>query len=390
MKLPPQPTTAAPQLVTGAASPRIHLRNASILSQNDSIMTNAAIAVHPVLAKRQARGWTQADLAQRAGISRAAVSAIEGATLNPSVTAALSLAEALGCSVEELFGQRRNATEATAQWAWQPRGEPCRFWEAEVDQRRLLFPVEATHINAIRHDGVWHQGVAAAAHEFDPARTLVLACCDPAAGLLASEYARESGFRLLVLPRGTAAALDLLSQRLVHVAGLHRSTSDHPDRNPATVQERLGTGYRLVRAADWQEGVALPGGDGTSTATSLLRKSRRWAARERGSAARECLDDLLGNRDFEGREVDSHAAVAEAVHAGWAEAGICVRLCADEAGLNFLPLRTESLDLCFPAATQHDPRLQALVRLLKHRAYRRMVSELPGYDARHTGESLSV
>ncbi len=354
-------------------------------------MSLGAAVIHPVLAKRRGHGWTQAELARRAGISRAAVSAIESKTLTPSVTAALSLAESLGCSVEELFGRRREASGGpAATWAWQPRGEACRFWEAEVDRRRLLYPVEASKLNPVRHDGVWNQGLVTADLESDPAQTLVLACCDPAAGLLASEYARESGYRLLVFPRSTGTALDLLDKRLVHLAGLHRSTADHPDRNPDTVRDRLGTGFRLIRAADWEEGVALPGDDGTSTPSSLLRRSRRWAARERGSAARECLEDLLGNRDFDGREVDSHEAVAEAVHAGWAEAGICVRLCADEAGLNFLPVRTEALDLCYPAASQHDPRVQALVRLLKTRGYRRLVSELPGYNARHTGESMSV
>jgi molybdate-binding protein len=116
----------------------------------------------------------------------------------------------------------------------------------------------------------------------------------------------------------------------------------------------------------------------------------RWAARESGSAARECLDELLGHRRFAGREVNGHAAVAEAVRAGWAEAGVCVQFSAEDAGLNFLPLRTETLDLCFPSGTQHDPRIQALVRLLRGRACRRLISELPGYDARETGEILAL
>lgn len=51
---------------------------------------------------RIARGWSQAELAQRAGVSHAAVSAIEGQRLVPSVPAAL--ARVLESSVEELFG----------------------------------------------------------------------------------------------------------------------------------------------------------------------------------------------------------------------------------------------------------------------------------------------
>ena len=124
--------------------------------------------------------------------------------------------------------------------------------------------------------------------------------------------------------------------------------------------------------------------------SAYLPRPLRWAARESGSAARECLDELLGRRRFAGREVNGHPAVAEAVRAGWAEAGVCVRLSAEEAGLNFLPLRTETLDLCFPAAWQHDPRIQALVRLLRGRGCRRLISELPGYEARETGELQTI
>ena len=53
-------------------------------------------------------------------------------------------------------------------------------------------------------------------------------------------------------------------------------------------------------------------------------------------------------------------------------------------------VRNESLDLCFPAAIEHDPRMQALIRLLRSRSHRRLIDELPGYDSSHTGEMRSV
>ena len=86
----------------------------------------------------------------------------------------------------------------------------------------------------------------------------------------------------------------------------------------------------------------------------------------------------------------SHSAVAEAVRGGWAEAGVCVQLCAEDAGLRFLPVRTESLDFCFAAAMEHDPRVQALIRLLRSRSHRRLIDELPGYDAANTGEITAI
>jgi len=347
-------------------------------------------ARNAVLARRRAHAWSQAELARRANISRAAVSAVEGERLTPSVTAALSLASALGCSVEELFGGRGASVPGEQEWAWAPRSEPCRYWEAEVNRQRFLYPVEALSLNPIPHDGLCEGGVCRASGEPPAETTLTVACCDPAAGLMAEEYARACGFRLLVFPRSGGAALELLRKGLVHVAGLHRSTAEHPERNAETVRAQLGEGYQLLRAARWEEGVALPADRAARSLASAARGSHRWAARERGSAARECLEELIGGRRFSGREVAGHAAVAEAVHSGWADAGICVKLCAEEAGLNFLPVRQEALDFCFANAVQHDPRVQALIRLLRSRSHRRLVSELPGYDARETGELSTV
>jgi molybdate-binding protein/DNA-binding XRE family transcriptional regulator len=352
-------------------------------------MKDINISYNPVQTRRLAKEWSQAELAERAGISRAAVSAIEGERLSPSVATALALATVFECSVEELFGRGGISKSHGSQWAWQPRGESSRYWEAEIGHRRLLYPVEAMNLNPTPHDGVWQDGVL---HDSGSAAetTLVMASCDPAAGLLSAEYFRASGFRLLVFPRGGRAALELLRQKLVHVAGLHYSTEDAPERNAETARTQFASDCRLLRVAKWESGIALAADNRSRSAESVARRPLRWAARESGSAARECLDELLGSRRFSGRKVSGHAAVAEAVHAGWAEAGVCVRFSAAEAGLNFLPVRKETLDLCFPTAFQHDRRLQALVRLLRGRACRRLISDLPGYDARHTGETTTV
>src|SRR6202044_3281905 len=53
---------------------------------------------------RQARGFSQQQLAGMAGVSRQAVSAVESGLSDPSLRVALALAHALGLTVEELFG----------------------------------------------------------------------------------------------------------------------------------------------------------------------------------------------------------------------------------------------------------------------------------------------
>jgi molybdate-binding protein len=116
----------------------------------------------------------------------------------------------------------------------------------------------------------------------------------------------------------------------------------------------------------------------------------RWVGRETGSGARQCLDELLGDRPPPRRLARDHRGVAEAVRAGWADAGICLRLAGEEAGLGFLPVREEAYDLCFPATLRDDPRLRALVAAVRSTAYRRLLDELPGYEPAGAGELRKV
>src|ERR1019366_29698 len=165
---------------------------------------------------RQQRGWSQEELAQRAGISRAAVSAIEVQRLVPSVAAAIALATTLDCRVEDLFGVASSET-AEKCWACLPNYEPCRFWHAEVGGRQVVYPVEASLAGVLPHDGIFQNGRWNLSGDALPEETLVMASCDPVTGLLANEFARSSGFRLLVLQRSSTEALDLLGRGFVHL-----------------------------------------------------------------------------------------------------------------------------------------------------------------------------
>jgi len=78
--------------------------------------------------------------------------------------------------------------------------------------------------------------------------------------------------------------------------------------------------------------------------------------------------------------------VAEAVRAGWADAGVCHRLASEEAGLSFLEARKEAHDLCFADSTRDDPRLKALLEALRSASYRKRLGELPGFGSAETGE----
>lgn len=343
---------------------------------------------------RLLKGWSQDELARFAGLSRAGVGAIETGRLVPSVAAALALAAALECTVEDLFQPPRNEDESPP-WAWPPRREPCRYWRVEVGGKTRWYPVETTAAGLIAHDGVSAPGAATREKERPPrpdGRTLLVAGCDPAAGLLAAALARDAGIRLIVLPRSSRAALALLARGVIHVAGVHLAGANagDGDGNARIVRETLGAGHGLIRLARWEEGIAVAPSARTSSIGAVVRSRLRWIGREPGSGARLCQDELLEGRRPPRRQASDHRGVAQAVRNGWADAGVCLQLVSEEAGLDFLPVRGEDYDLCYPSRLESDPRLQTLLRVLRSPSYRMALGELPGYDSRQTGELQHV
>jgi putative transcriptional regulator len=57
---------------------------------------------------RAERGWSQAELAARLGVSRQTVNAIEKERYDPSLPLAFKLAEVLGTPIERMFEPNRD------------------------------------------------------------------------------------------------------------------------------------------------------------------------------------------------------------------------------------------------------------------------------------------
>ncbi|MCO5169227.1 MAG: helix-turn-helix domain-containing protein [Planctomycetes bacterium] len=341
--------------------------------------------VNRLQAERSRRGLTQAGLARLAGISRAEVSAIEtGRLRSPSVGAALALSAALEVPVEALFVRPGGPVA----WAWDPPSAgPRRFWRARVGEQDLLYPVEDTLLGALAHDGVGPPCPTAGARD---ARTVVIAGCDPAVGLLAGAVARAAGVRVLAFTRSSARALDLLGAGKVHLAGVHLGDNAREARRALPRRALV-----LARVARWEAGLAVAPGVRARSVGAALRARLRWVSREEGSGAWRLLERL---RAAEGvrraarpeRVARDHAGVAQAIRCGWAQLGPCVRLAAEEAGLDFLAVERQAYDLCTTRALADDPGVVAVLEALRAAPLRRLLGELPGYDAAECGAVAEV
>jgi molybdate-binding protein len=100
------------------------------------------------------------------------------------------------------------------------------------------------------------------------------------------------------------------------------------------------------------------------------------------------MDSLLeGMQPPEGydRTASDHRGVVETIRTGWAQAGVCVEIAAADGGLEFLPVRSATYDLCFLPEVADDPRIEALLDAVRGSGFRRMLSDLPGYDPSEAG-----
>ena len=338
---------------------------------------------------RAQRGWSQADLAERAGLSRSGVSAIEQGRLVPSIAAALALAAALEARVEDLFALPSRPKSPT--WAWEPPSGTSPWWEAVVGGCTWRYPVEKTLIGQIPWDGNPQGSTttqATPSQSTSIQTTIVLAGCDPAVGILARILAQQSGVRLIPILRSSRSALELLREGRVHLAGVHLGD------NEAEVRSLLGTGHSLIRVAIWEEGLALEPGHRFGSIRSAVRANLRWVGREEGSGAKRCMDHLFegSTRRRAGKLplASDHEGVAGAIRDGWAQAGICIRLAAAQANLDFLPVQTEELDLCTRPELLDSPGIRAVVQAIRSSFFRGQVGSLPGYDTTSSGEVRRV
>ncbi|MCA9070713.1 MAG: substrate-binding domain-containing protein [Planctomycetaceae bacterium] len=146
----------------------------------------------------------------------------------------------------------------------------------------------------------------------------------------------------------------------------------------------------FLQVAHWQNVIDAAPSTRVKSVRGALRSKLKWVGREPGSGARVCLDRLLGSRPAPRRWARNHRGVAEAIASGWADAGVCVQLTSSEAGLMFLPVQKEAYDLCIPSNFLDDPRVQALLKVVRSTNYRQMLADLPGYDTTHTGDLTEV
>lgn len=330
-------------------------------------------------AERIRKGFSQTELAERAGVTRQLVGAIEAHRHAPSVDAALQLARALNVSVEALFsptGDHQNVAVVAVPHAKGP------VVVSRVGDQRVYAPVR----NLLTSSDAW--AIADGFVTDDDLEVLpdtddtgfLVAGCDPLLGLACSLVGRNGGPRIIPVHLSTEKAIDALVRSVVHGVVVHGPSSL---RTPPKHTRRW-------RFASWRVGIASPANRGVKSIEQLAERRPRTAQREEGAGTQRALQRALarvGAKSLPGPRVEGHVDAARHVAAGVA-AGVTMEAAAAAFDLHFLPLETHHSELWIDTRHLDHRGANALLNVLSDPALVRRATHLPGYDVVSMGTEV--
>jgi putative molybdopterin biosynthesis protein len=357
---------------------------------------------------RKSRGVRASDLADRVHVSRQTIYAIEAGTYVPNTEVALNLARELEVTVDELFslepGSRKSPESLAAEVlsATAPaQGQPVRI--CQVGSRWVGVPVSASPYYMPEADGIVQRNghkngptdLLVFAKDEASEKRLVLAGCDPAAGLVSRMVEKISGVEIVSAAASSKLALSWLKEGKVHIAGSHLEDPKTGEFNlPFIRKEFPDQDFRVVTFARWEEGLVIAPRNpkGIHKVEDLARKTVRFVNREAGSGSRALLDRLLEKAGLDAHQVQGykrvaygHLAAAYYVVTGDADVCLATRSAAQAFGLDFIPLHSERYDLVMRKRTSDLPAAKAFLDVLQRATLRRKLEVLAGYDTSETG-----
>jgi putative molybdopterin biosynthesis protein len=237
------------------------------------------------------------------------------------------------------------------------------------------------------------------AHELE--RTIVASGShDLVIDLLASELRRTDPTTTLSSSNvGSLGGLLALGRGEAHLAGCHLLDEQSGEYNVAFVPLYVQGGVVLVNLVHRTQGLIVARGNpkSVSTLADLARDDVTFVNRQRGSGTRVLLDYMLKSAGFDAgqvrgyeREEYTHLAVAAAVSAGRADAGMGLLSAARATGLEFVSLHAERYDLVMSWGVYESDLLQPMLQLIRSQEFKSKVEALGGYDVSNMGEVVAA
>jgi putative molybdopterin biosynthesis protein len=197
---------------------------------------------------------------------------------------------------------------------------------------------------------------------------------------------------------GSLGGLVALRDGLCHLAGSHLLDPATGEYTLPYVDRVLGDrDIAVVRLVHREQGLIVAAGNplAIDAIEDVARADVRYINRQRGAGTRVLLDHELSRRDIPAdavngytREEHTHLAIAAAIAAGRADAGLGIMAAARAFGLDFVPVTREPYDLVLTTDTLENAVTAPLWALLDDPEFRGAVEGLGGYDPAEMGHRV--
>lgn len=310
-------------------------------------------------------------------------------------------AQHLGYSYRHVWGELRRweaeLGHALVTWEKGRRARLSELGEKLLFAERLAQARAAPQIAALRAEIE-----RAFALAFDPsAHVLTLHASHDDALPALRESAAARGLHLDIRFTGSVDAIRALNDGRCAIAGFHViEGADDQSIASATYRPLLQPGrHKLIGFARRTQGLMLAPGNplAIGTLTHLAARGLRFVNRAPGAGTRVVLDELLGRENLRpadlpgyAREEPSHAAVAQAVASGSADAGLGLASAALACGLAFVPMAHERFYLAVLKDALDQPASRRLREILQAPAWQAQLRTLAGYEPCDSGSVLSL
>jgi len=363
---------------------------------------------------RQKRGFGANQLAVEAGVSRQTIYAIEAGSYMPNTAVSLRMAKALEVTVEDIFqvvpqtGSPPRIIEAIFLGDLEttsPRSPVCL---CNVNGQAIAVPPDSGNWGLAPTDGILlapildgkrnvNATIEVLGESWNNPGRILIAGCDPCAPILAHAMEQQAS-ELVISYHNSSRSLELLVQKLVHVAGTHLldKATGKTDLLPITKLFPRNS-VAVFSYAIWEEGLVVARGNPKNIAgiRNLLRKDIRIMNREPGSGCRQLLDENLARHGIACDKIRGydqialgHLAAVRQVSAGEADCCIGLRAGARSHGLDFIELNRKPYHLVIRRNQLDTPPVKALLEILSRASFRREMEACTGYDMRTAGDRL--
>jgi putative molybdopterin biosynthesis protein len=217
--------------------------------------------------------------------------------------------------------------------------------------------------------------------------------------LLADELmGLDSPFRLVSTHVGSMGGITAIRNGACHLSGMHLFDEGTGDFNfPDLAKFLPGVEVAVINLAIRHQGLIVQKGNPLNIrgVKDLGRKDLRFINRQRGAGTRILLDWHLKEAGMKAsavagydKEESTHMAVAVNVLTGAAQCGMGIFAAAHALDLGFVPLARERYDRVIPVKFLHDPRIEAVLGLMRSRDFQARIEALGGYETHLTGQRM--